>query len=82
MHLLGVIIIGFVVGIIARLLKPGPDGMGFIMTTLVGIGGALLATYAGQTFGFYHAGETAGFIGAVVGAVVLLIGISMVRSRG
>ena len=82
MNIVWVILIGLVVGLIARALKPGNDGMGFIMTILVGIGGALLATYAGQAMGMYRAGENAGFIGAVVGAVVLLIGISAVRSRG
>jgi len=82
MDIVWVILIGLVVGLVARLLKPGNDGMGFIMTILVGIGGALLATYAGQAMGMYQAGEKAGFIGAVVGAIVLLIGISSVRSRG
>jgi uncharacterized membrane protein YeaQ/YmgE (transglycosylase-associated protein family) len=75
-------IIGLVIGLIARLLKPGPDSMGLIMTALVGIGGALLATWAGHYFGFYAEGQKAGFIAAVVGAVVLLVGLSMVRSRG
>jgi uncharacterized membrane protein YeaQ/YmgE (transglycosylase-associated protein family) len=81
MHLLGIILIGLVVGLIARFLKPGDDSIGLIMTTLVGIGGALLATYGGQALGIYQVGQTAGFIGAVVGAIVLLFVLSLLRSR-
>ncbi len=66
------IIVGFVVGLIARFLMPGKQVMGFIMTTLFGIGGAVAASYAGQALGLYRAGEPAGFIGAIVGAFVLL----------
>lgn len=72
MGLIGTIFIGLIVGLIARFLKPGNDAMGWIMTILLGIGGSLLATYGGQAIGIYHAGETAGFIGAIVGAVILL----------
>ena len=61
-----------VVGLVARLLKPGDDSMGWIKTILVGIGGSLIATYGGQALGLYQAGQGAGFIGSVVGAVVLL----------
>ena len=82
MNIVWVILIGFVVGVVARLLKPGNDGMGFILTTLVGIGGALLMNFIGPKLGFYQPGETAGFIGSVIGAIVLLIGLNMVRSRG
>jgi uncharacterized membrane protein YeaQ/YmgE (transglycosylase-associated protein family) len=73
MGIIGTIIIGFIVGLIARFLKPGDDSMGWILTILLGIGGALLATYGGQALGIYQAGEAAGFIGAVVGAVILLV---------
>lgn len=73
MNLLGTILIGLVAGLIARAIKPGNDPMGWIMTILLGIGGSLLATWGGQALGLYHAGETAGFIGAVVGAVILLV---------
>jgi uncharacterized membrane protein YeaQ/YmgE (transglycosylase-associated protein family) len=73
MHLLWTILIGLVVGLLARALKPGRDAMGWIMTTLVGIGGAMLATYAGQQFGWYHKGDQAGFLASVGGAVVVLI---------
>ncbi|QLC73174.1 GlsB/YeaQ/YmgE family stress response membrane protein [Pseudomonas sp. LPB0260] len=73
MGIIGIIFIGLIVGLIARFLKPGNDGMGWIMTILLGIGGSIAATYGGQALGIYEVGQTAGFIGAVVGAVVLLI---------
>jgi uncharacterized membrane protein YeaQ/YmgE (transglycosylase-associated protein family) len=73
MHLIAVIIIGFLAGIIARWLAPGPrDPSGFVLTTLLGIGGALVATYVGQAIGWYGPGQGAGFIGAIVGAVIIL----------
>jgi uncharacterized membrane protein YeaQ/YmgE (transglycosylase-associated protein family) len=73
MHILWVIIIGFVAGIIARILAPGPNNpAGFILTALLGIAGAFIATFIGQAIGWYGQNEGAGFIGAVVGAVVVL----------
>jgi uncharacterized membrane protein YeaQ/YmgE (transglycosylase-associated protein family) len=66
------IIIGFIAGLVAKFLMPGRDPGGFIITTLLGIVGAVVATYLGQAVGWYRAGEGAGFIGAVVGAVLLL----------
>lgn len=57
----------------ARFVKPGDDSMGWIKTILFGIGGSLLATYGGQALGLYRAGQGAGFIGSVVGAVILLV---------
>lgn len=79
MSIIGTIIIGLIVGLIARLLHPGRDGLGLIMTALLGIGGSLVATYGGQTLGIYRAGEAAGFIGAVVGAVVILFVVSRLK---
>ena len=73
MGIIGTIFIGLIVGLIARFLKPGNDSMGWIMTILLGVGGSIAATYGGQALGIYQAGETAGFIGAVIGAVVLLV---------
>ena len=73
MGIIGTIFIGLIVGLIARFLKPGDDSMGWIMTNLIGIGGAIAATYGGQALGIYQAGQGAGFIGAVIGAVVLLV---------
>lgn len=79
MGIIGTIIIGLIVGLIARFIKPGDDSMGWIMTILLGVGGSLLATYGGQAVGIYQVGQTAGFIGAVVGAVVLLVVYNFVR---
>ncbi|HWU69119.1 MAG TPA: GlsB/YeaQ/YmgE family stress response membrane protein [Stenotrophobium sp.] len=67
------LLIGFVVGLLAKWLHPGKENMGFILTVLLGIGGSFLATYAGQALGFYQPGQGAGFIGAVVGAIILLV---------
>jgi uncharacterized membrane protein YeaQ/YmgE (transglycosylase-associated protein family) len=72
LHVVGTIIIGFIAGLVAKLLTPGRDPGGFIVTTLLGIVGAFVATYLGQAIGWYRADEGAGFIGAVVGAVILL----------
>jgi uncharacterized membrane protein YeaQ/YmgE (transglycosylase-associated protein family) len=73
MEIIGVILIGLVVGIVAKLLMPGTDPGGFIITTLLGIGGAVVAKYIGQQMGWYQAGEPAGFLAAVGGAVLLLV---------
>jgi uncharacterized membrane protein YeaQ/YmgE (transglycosylase-associated protein family) len=72
MGFLWTIIIGFIAGLIAKFLMPGRDPGGFIITTLLGIVGALVATWLGQAIGWYRAGEGAGLIGAVVGAVIVL----------
>jgi uncharacterized membrane protein YeaQ/YmgE (transglycosylase-associated protein family) len=72
MQLLWAIVIGFVVGLIARFLKPGRDAMGFITTTVLGVIGSLLATFTGRAMGFYTANEPAGFLASVLGAVVVL----------
>lgn len=73
MTIIWTILIGLLAGLVARAIKPGKDAMGWIMTILLGIGGSLLATYAGQALGWYQPDQAAGFIGAVVGAVVLLV---------
>ena len=74
MSILWTIIIGFVAGVIAKLVHPGPnEPAGFILTTLLGIAGAFVATYLGQAIGWYRAGEGAGLIGAVVGALIVLV---------
>ena len=73
MGILWIVIIGFVAGIVARLLSPGPNKpSGFILTTILGIVGAFVATFVGQAIGWYRADQGAGFIGAFVGAFVLL----------
>jgi uncharacterized membrane protein YeaQ/YmgE (transglycosylase-associated protein family) len=73
MGIIWIIVIGFVAGIIARLLSPGPNKpSGFILTALLGFVGAFLATFIGQTIGWYRADQGAGFIGATVGAIIVL----------
>lgn len=72
MHILGVIIIGFIVGLIARALMPGREIAGFILTTLLGIGGALVGQFVGQALGLYKPEEPAGFIMSIVGAMLIL----------
>jgi uncharacterized membrane protein YeaQ/YmgE (transglycosylase-associated protein family) len=73
MSILWTIIIGFIAGVIAKFLMPGKnEPSGFILTTILGIVGAFVATFLGQALGFYSPGEGAGFIGAVVGAIVVL----------
>lgn len=74
-----IIVIGFIVGLIAKFLTPGRDVGGFIVTTLVGIGGSVLASWAGQTMGWYAPGQPAGFIAAVIGAIVLLLLLRVIR---
>jgi uncharacterized membrane protein YeaQ/YmgE (transglycosylase-associated protein family) len=74
MSILWTVIIGFVAGVIAELLHPGPnEPSGFILTTILGIVGAFVATYLGQAIGWYRADEGAGLVGAVVGAVIVLV---------
>lgn len=81
MSIIGTIIIGFIVGLIARALKPGNDRMGIIMTTLLGIAGAFVARYAGMALGLYGEGQAAGWIASVIGAIVLLFIYGMVAGR-
>lgn len=71
--LLWELIIGLVVGAVAKFLMPGKDPGGIWITMIIGIAGSILATYLGQAIGWYHAGQGAGFIMSVVGAVVLLL---------
>ena len=74
LHILGTIIIGFVAGVIAKLVTPGDnEPKGFILTTILGIVGAFVATYLGQAVGWYGPDQNAGFVGAIVGAVIILL---------
>ena len=84
MGIIWTIIIGFIAGVIAKFIMPGPnEPQGFILTTILGIVGAIVASYLGQALGWYRPGEGAGFVGAVVGAiVVLLIWGAVVGRRG
>jgi len=73
MSIIGWILFGLVVGIVGKLLMPGRDPGGFIITIVLGIAGALLGGFVGQSLGFYREGEPAGFLMAVVGSIVLLL---------
>jgi uncharacterized membrane protein YeaQ/YmgE (transglycosylase-associated protein family) len=81
MHIVWTILIGFVAGLIARAIKPGDDSMGIVMTTVVGVLGSVIATYAGQALGWYQAGQGAGFIASIIGAIVLLFLWSLVAKK-
>lgn len=82
MSIIWTIIIGFVAGIIAKLITPGRnEPSGFILTTILGIIGAVVATYLGQAIGWYRADEGAGLIGAVVGAIIVLLIWGLVTGR-
>ena len=81
MHIVWTILIGFVVGLVARALKPGNDAAGFIVTTVIGVLGSVGATYVGQAMGWYTAAQGAGFIASVVGAIVLLALWGLVKGR-
>ena len=73
MNILWIVLIGFVAGLIARVLAPGPNNpSGFILTAILGIGGAFLATFIGQSIGWYSSDQGAGFITATVGALIVL----------
>lgn len=81
MNIVWTIIIGFIAGLVARAVMPGHQPMGIILTTLLGIAGSLIATYAGQALGWYTAGTGAGFIASVVGALVVLFVYGLVARR-
>lgn len=81
MEILGTLFIGLLAGVLARLLKPGKSGLGIIMTIILGVAGSVVATYGGQALNIYEAGQPAGFIGAVVGAIVLLFIFEALHKR-
>lgn len=81
MTIIATIIIGLIVGLLARAVKPGNDSLGWIMTAILGIAGSFLASYAGSAMGWYAPGEVAGFIASIVGAVVLLVIYGLVVGR-
>jgi uncharacterized membrane protein YeaQ/YmgE (transglycosylase-associated protein family) len=82
MSILWTIIIGFIAGVLAKLITPGDnEPNGFILTTILGIVGAFVATYLGQALGWYQAGEGAGLIGATVGAIIVLLVWGAVAAR-
>ena len=81
MSIIWTILIGFVVGLLAKMLTPGRDPAGFFITAAIGIAGSLLATFGGQALGLYQAGEPAGFIGSLIGAIVLLVVYHVIRRK-
>ena len=81
MSLLWEAIIGLIVGAVAKLLMPGKDPGGIWITMALGIAGSIIATWLGQAIGWYQAGQSAGFIMSVVGAVLLLVVYRLIRSR-
>ena len=78
---IGTLIVGLVVGLIARAIKPGDDNMGWIMTIVLGIAGSLIAGYVGRALGWYPPGQPAGWIASVIGAIILLVVWGMIRKR-
>ncbi|AMJ59482.1 GlsB/YeaQ/YmgE family stress response membrane protein [Bosea sp. PAMC 26642] len=82
MGIIWTIVIGFLAGVVAKFISPGSnEPSGFILTTILGIVGAVVATYLGQALGWYTPGQGAGFIGAVIGAIVVLVVWSMLSRR-
>jgi uncharacterized membrane protein YeaQ/YmgE (transglycosylase-associated protein family) len=81
LNILATILIGFVAGLIAKLITPGRDPKGFIITTLIGIAGAFIAKFLGQALNIYQAGDRVGLLGSIVGAVILLVLWRIVRGK-
>ena len=81
LSLLGTLLIGLVVGLIARAVKPGNDKLGWIMTSLLGVAGSFLASYVGVAMGWYQQGDAAGWIASVVGAIVLLFIYGLIKKK-
>jgi uncharacterized membrane protein YeaQ/YmgE (transglycosylase-associated protein family) len=78
---IGMLIVGFIVGLIARAIKPGDDKLGWIMTIVLGVAGSLIAGYVGRAAGWYAPGEPVGWIASIIGAIVLLVIYGMIRKR-
>ena len=81
MHILWALIIGLIVGAIAKFIVPGKDPGGIIVTSMIGMAGSLVATFLGQALGWYDRGQAAGFIASLVGAILLLSVYHMFRRR-
>ena len=82
MEYVWMVLIGFVVGLVARAILPGTQSLGLILTAVLGIAGSFVAGYAGQALGWYQAGQGAGFVGSVVGAIVLLFVVGKLKGAG
>ncbi len=81
MGIIVTIVVGFIVGLIARAIKPGDDNLGIIMTTLLGIAGSLIAGYGGSALGWYRPGEPVGWIASVIGAIILLFIVGLIKKK-
>ena len=81
MGILWTIVLGFVIGLIAKFIHPGKENMGLIMTILIGIAGSFLAGIIGQSIGWYNAGEGAGFIASIIVAIILLVIYGKIKSK-
>jgi len=82
MHYVWMVVVGFVVGLIARAILPGSQSLGLILTAVLGIAGSFAAGFIGQALGWYQAGQGAGFIGSVLGAIVLLFVVGKLKGPG
>jgi uncharacterized membrane protein YeaQ/YmgE (transglycosylase-associated protein family) len=78
---LGTLVVGFIVGLLARALKPGDDKLGFIWTIVLGVAGSFIARYVGIAMGWYQEGEAAGWVASIIGAVVLLVIYSLIKGK-
>ena len=81
MSIIWTILVGFVVGLLARAVMPGEQKLGLILTTVLGVVGSVVAGYLGQAIGWYQAGQGAGFIGSIVGALILLFGYGLITKK-
>lgn len=81
MHIVWMLIVGLIIGALAKLIMPGKDPGGIIVTMLLGVAGALLAGFLGRSLGWYHERESAGIIASIIGAVILLAGYRFVARR-
>ncbi len=82
LEIVWIILIGAVVGALAKFLMPGPDPGGFLMTSVLGMAGAIVATFLGRLIGLYGPGQPAGFLASIIGAVLVLFGYHQMRQRG
>ncbi|AOK56512.1 GlsB/YeaQ/YmgE family stress response membrane protein [Burkholderia stagnalis] len=81
LHFIETLVVGLIVGLLARALKPGDDKMGLVLTSVVGIVGSLIAGYVGRAAGWYAPGQGAGWIASIIGAIVLLVIVGAIRKR-
>ncbi len=81
MHFIAVLAIGLVIGLLARFFTPGPTPRGVLVTIVIGIVGSVLATFGGQALGLYQPGQAAGFVGSVMGAIVLIVLARLLSGR-